>query len=82
MNPRVQTVSPLKNYKIALTFSNGEEKIYDCNPLLDFGIFKELRDVSYFNSVKVMGGTISWNMRQDICPDTLYIDAKPVSTIQ
>jgi hypothetical protein len=43
--------------------------------LLDFGVFKELRDISYFKQVKASGGTVVWPHEQDICPDTLYLDS-------
>ncbi len=75
MNPRLTAVKPLDNYKISLCFANGEEGIYDCTPLLNFGVFKELRDTHYFQRVSVVSGTVVWPNEQDICPDTLYIDA-------
>lgn len=75
MNPRVQTVRAKDDYKLEITFSNGEMGIYDCAPLLDFGVFTELRDVSYFNSARAEGGTVVWPHEQDICPDTLYEDS-------
>jgi len=52
MNPRVKNVKPKDNYKLILTFTNGEVKIFDVKPYLGIGIFKELIDVNLFNSVK------------------------------
>ena len=75
MNPRVKQVIPQAEYKLKLVFTNNEQGIYDCSPLLDFGVFRELRDVAYFNKVMVCDGTVAWPHDQDICPDTLYIDA-------
>jgi hypothetical protein len=74
MNPRVTSVVPEANYRLRLHFSNGEEGIYDCSPLLDFGVFRELRDTAYFRQVVAAGGTVVWPHEQDICPDTLYED--------
>jgi hypothetical protein len=79
MNPRVTKVEAIKDYRVFLEFKNGEHRIYDFNPLLDFGIFKELKDFHYFNKVKLENGTISWPNGQDICPDTLYLDSEPVN---
>jgi hypothetical protein len=76
MNPRVKHVEPAPDYKLNLIFQNGERKTYDCSDLLDFGVFKELRDVNYFRQVKCDGITVFWPHEQDICPDTLYIDSK------
>ena len=75
MNPRIVKVIPQSDYKLGLVFSNAEQGIYDCSHLLDFGVFQELRDVTYFNQVMVCDGTVAWPHDQDICPDTLYIKA-------
>lgn len=76
MNPRVQKVNPLSDYRLEITFSSGEVGIYDCRPLLDFGVFRELQDISYFRQVKALNGTVVWPHEQDICPDTLYMDSE------
>ena len=78
MNPRVTTVSPLPGYRLLIEFTSGERGEYDCRPLLDFGVFKELQDEHYFRRVRATDGTVSWPHEQDICPDTLYLDSKIV----
>lgn len=75
MNPRVKQVSTSSDYKLYLVFTNGERGIYDCSPLLDFGVFKELKDLNYFKKARVLDGTVTWPHEQDICPDTLYLDS-------
>ncbi len=54
MNPRIKSVKPIENYKLHLSFTNGETGVYDCSHLLDFGVFKELKDTHYFESVNVL----------------------------
>ncbi len=76
MNPRIKKVIPIENYKLKLTFTNGEKGLYDCSDLLDFGVFRELQDKGYFKQVRVLDGTVTWPHEQDICPDTLYLDSK------
>jgi hypothetical protein len=75
MNPRVKKVLPNPDYTIQLTFDNGEIKIFDVKPYLDKGIFRELKDLRVFNSVKPMLGSIQWKGGQDFCPDTLYLES-------
>ena len=75
MNPRISEVMPTNDYKLELVFTNKEKGVYDCKMLLDFGVFKELKDKNYFNKVKVCFGTVTWPNEQDICPDTLYLDS-------
>ena len=48
MNPRVKDVTSLADYQLKIVFTNGEAGIYDCRPLLNFGVFKELTDEAYF----------------------------------
>jgi len=76
MNPRVRNVEPLGGYRLKIAFTNGEVGTYDCRPLLDFGVFQELRDEAYFRQVRAEGGTVVCPHEQDICPDTLYLDAE------
>ena len=75
MNPRVKEVKPNPDYTLTLTFTNDEVKIFDVKPYLEKGIFKELKDLSSFNSVKPFLGSIQWKNGQDFCPDTLYLDS-------
>jgi len=75
MNPRIIEVTPTENFKLKLVFDNGEKGLYDCSELLNFGVFKELQNRTYFNQVKVLDGTVVWPHEQDICPDTLYLDS-------
>lgn len=57
MNPRVIKVEPLKEYKLKLHFTNNEVKIFDTNPYLNKGIFKELKKKvpGYFFSIAGRG---------------------------
>lgn len=81
MNPRVVKVIPRDDFTLLLTFANGERGVYDCTHLLDFGVFRELRDPTYFGRAAAENGTVVWPNEQDICPDTLYEDSrKLVST--
>lgn len=73
----VKQVKPLENFKLLLTFENGEVRIFDMNPYLEKGIFKELRDISMFNSVKVSFDSIEWQNEVDMDPETLYEDSIP-----
>jgi len=75
MNPRIKAVKPNLDYKLTLTFTTGEVRTFDVKPYLNTGIFKELKDMSLFNSVKPFLGSIQWQNGQDFCPDTLYLES-------
>ena len=76
MNPRVKEATPGENYTVHLIFDNGEEGVFDVKPYLDKGVFKELKSLNFFNSVKPFMGTIQWKNGQDFCADTLYIESR------
>ena len=59
MNPRVRSVTAMDDYKLKLVFTNGEQGVYNCVDLLDFGVFRELRDKNYFKLVRIIDGTVA-----------------------
>jgi len=78
MNPRIKAVKPNPDYTLTLTFTNGEVKRFDAKPYLSIGIFRELRDLGTFNSVRPFLGSVQWANGQDFCPDTLYEESVSV----
>ena len=68
----VKKVKPYPGYKLILTFENGEERLFDMSPYLDLGIFKELKDLNMFNTVRVSFDTIEWANEADFDPEALY----------
>lgn len=73
----VKKVKPLENYQIYVEIENGEKGIFDLNPYLDKGVFKELRNKNYFKQVFISYGAITWPNEQDIAPETLIAGLKP-----
>ena len=76
MYPRVKDVKPIEEYKIVLTFTNDEVKIFDVSPYINKGFFKQLQDENYFKTVKPFMDSIQWQNGQDFCPDVLYLDSQ------
>jgi hypothetical protein len=76
VRPSIIDVRPLDDYKLILTFGNGEKKIYDMAYWLDKPMFQELKNIDLFRTVKVVGLSISWLHGQDLCPDELYEDSE------
>lgn len=64
--------SYLDDYKLLLTFENGEIKKFDCVPLMDIKPFQVLKDRHYFKRAKIDYGTLVWPNEIDIAPETLY----------
>jgi len=67
----IKDVKPLPEYKLLLTFENGEQNIFDMTSYLDKGVFSELRDERMFQTVHVSFDSIEWANGADLCPETL-----------
>ena len=76
----VKTVRPLADYQIYVELEDGRKGTFDLKPYLDFGVFRELRDKSYFSQVDIVFGAVTWPNEQDIAPETLMAGLKPVET--
>lgn len=76
----VEQVKPLDGYRLELIFSTGEKGIYDVSSLLEFPVFRPLKDITLFNSVKIDFGTVSWlDGEVDIAPEALYYECEKVN---
>ena len=78
MNPKVTQATTIKPYFLRLDFANGEQRLFDVTPFLEKGIFRELKQFSYFKQVKVVAGSVQWPHGQDFSYDTLYIKSKHI----
>jgi hypothetical protein len=74
-------VKPLDNYLLHLTFDNGETRQFDMKPYLKTGIFRELKDISIFNTVKPSFDTIEWDNEADFDPEVLYEMSEKIEII-
>lgn len=72
MYPAVKEVVPQPNYMLLLTFENGEKRQFDMKPYLDKGIFRELKDINLFYTVRISFDTIEWQNEADLDPEFLY----------
>lgn len=77
--PRVQNVTPLAGKRLLITFSNGEQKVYDCAPLLAEETFHALADETLFQSVRSdpHGYGVIWNDEIDLSESEVWIHGIP-----
>ena len=72
----------INEYKIKLTFENGQTGIVDFSDYLSRGgIFSKFKDMDFFKSFQLNSeiGNIIWNNEIDIAPEVLYARAMHVS---
>ena len=75
---KVVAVKANEDFSLDLIFNDDSVRRFDAKPYLDLGVFTELKDIGYFKQVKIAYGTVQWPHEQDISPDTLYIESRPI----
>jgi len=79
MNPYVKNLTPLPNYRLLLSFENGETRIFDVTPYLERGVFQRIKHPDLFGLAKVVAGSVEWPGEIDLSYDTLYLESQPVT---
>ena len=77
--PKLKDVMISDGYYLILFFDNSEKKLYDFKPNLNHKFYEPLKDLSIFNTAKVIDGEIEWITGQDFCPHTLYENSIPIT---
>ena len=77
----VKAVNPLPDYAIFVELADGRCGTFDLKPYLDRGVMRELRDEHYFRQVGIVFGAITWPHEQDIAPETLLAEMRPVESL-
>jgi len=77
----VKGVKYLSEYKLLLTFEDGNRREVDLESHLNGGVFEPLKEISNFKSVHLNPelDTIVWNNGADMSPDFLYEIGVPVA---
>ena len=70
----VTSAKSLNGYRLALTFNDGSQRVFDFEPLIEqYPVFSSLRDKSVFDRFDLDGWTVTWmNGDIDIAPEYLY----------
>lgn len=78
MYPSVCKVTPNEDFSLNIVLDNGEKRLLDMKPYLDFGVFIKLRDYERFRQARVAFDTIEWDEGVDLDPEFIYEKSKPV----
>ena len=71
--PRVVSVQPLEDYRLAVRFDDGTEGVIEMQERLFGPVFEPLQDPAKFQQVFVDEfGAIAWPNGADLAPDSLY----------
>ena len=71
---RVTKVEALPSFQLHVQFEDGTEGIVNMANFLkrDCGVFKILRNVEVFKTVRVEHGAVTWPEELDLAPDSMY----------
>ncbi len=77
---RAVAVKPLEGYFLYVKFDNGEERVFNCIPLMEDKIYAKISDKEYFKMVHIDEyGVVCWDEGTDINPYKLYEDSESIS---
>ncbi|MDR2599429.1 MAG: NAD(P)H-dependent oxidoreductase [Oscillospiraceae bacterium] len=76
--PRAVSVEALPDYKLLITYDNGEKQTFDVTPYLEMKSHNVLKDITLFNKAKVSGTKIEWRPLLDIDIVDIYPHSKLV----
>ena len=71
------SVAPEPNYKLRLTYADGETIVVDFTPVIQRGgVFAPLSDPAFFSQVSIgeRGRYIQWPGELDFCADALWLE--------
>ena len=71
-------VVPQNDFRLLVTFSTGETKLFDARPYLEKGVFTKLKRPELFKQAYVAFDTVCWPGDLDIAPETLYDASIPM----
>ena len=75
---RAQTVQPLTDFTVRVTFTDGTSRDIDLAPYLHGPIFEPIRrEADLFRAVRVEFGALTWPNGADVDPDVLYHGGTP-----
>jgi hypothetical protein len=75
-------VKPTIDFKVYVYFNDGKIKLYDMNPLLGNGVFKQISEIGIFiEKCTVINHTLAWDIGGNF-DETNCLDIDPESIYQ
>ena len=74
-SPNIKMAEILGNYKLLVTFINGETKVFDMKSYLKYPVFIPLNEDIEFKKFSIVDGTIEWECGAELSSDTFYLNS-------
>jgi len=78
MYSAITGVTPAEKHTLIVSFEDGQSRLLDMSPFLDFGVFKQIKETDAFNHVHVAFDTIEWECGVDLDPEFVRNKSIPV----
>ncbi len=77
-NPNLKAAIPLADYMLLLTFEDGEQRVFNVRPYLQYPAFAPLKEPFVFQQVRMIweGEGVEWPGEIDLSKDTLFLDSR------
>lgn len=75
----VIAVKATADYRLVITFEDGQQRHFDMEPYIDQPPWNRLQQQQIFTQAYVQHGTVAWPGNIDIDPETLYELSQPVA---
>ncbi len=75
----VIAVKATADYRLVITFKDGQQRHFDMEPYIDQPLWNRLQHQQIFTQAYVQHGTVAWPGNIDIDPETLYELSQPVA---
>jgi len=66
------------DFSLNIVLDDGEKRILDMKPYLDFGVFKKIRDFEKFKRARISFDTVEWDDGVDLDPEFIYEKSSPL----
>ncbi len=71
---KITHAKPRPNYRLELTFDDGESGVVDLSSYVGRGVFAAWNQPGIFEAVQLTDhGAVEWPGEIDLCPDALYL---------
>jgi hypothetical protein len=74
MYQAITSVRANEDFSLAVVFEDGAMGVLDMTPYLDFGVFKQIKDLEQFKRVRIAFDTVEWECGVDLDPE--FVRAK------
>ena len=71
-------VTPVEGFSLVVIFDNGQTRILDMKPFLDFGVFRQIKKTEEFNRVHVAFDTVEWDCGVGLDPEFVMTKSLPI----